>query len=177
MTDHRRTVAMFLRTDLFRLEAAAEGRAWTDEVAARLAHHLRYAALLEGVYLQGRHPTEEALQAQVEAIAPTTWEAALAAAQARMEAIVGAMEAASDARLHAPVLDRHERGLTVLGHLYDFCRASATVVEWVRGLPAASEQAMESRLRSLVGNEEASTPIGTPVPNEGARTSACNQAI
>ena len=58
-------------------------------------------------------------------------------------ALTQAIQETSDSHLNAPVLDPHQRGLSVLGHLYDFCRANAMLVEWARGLPAEGTQEEE----------------------------------
>ncbi len=142
-TDHRRALGMFLRTDLHRLEAALDGRAWRQEVAERLTHHLRFAAQVRAVYLQGLHPRDEGLRAVLDGIAPGSMDEALDALGDGTEQLIEAIEQADDARLHAPVLDPHERGLTVLGHLYDFCRANAMLVEWANGLSKADAEAEE----------------------------------
>ena len=149
-TDHRRALGMFLRTDLHRLEAALDGQAWRAEVAERLTHHLRFAAQVRAVYLDGLHPRDEGLRAVLDGIAPGSMDEALDALGDGTEKLIEAVEQADDARLHAPVLDPHERGLTVLGHLYDFCRANAMLVEWANGLSKADAEAemeAEERLR------------------------------
>jgi hypothetical protein len=151
---------MFLRTDLHRLEAALDGRVWRREVAERLTHHLRFAAQVRAVYLQGLHPRDEGLRVVLEGIAPGSMDEALDALSEGTERLIEAVEQADDARLHAPVLDPHERGLTVLGHLYDFCRANAMLVEWANGLPeeeAIGKDEGEERLSNLIGIESSSS--------------------
>jgi hypothetical protein len=143
MTDHRSTLRAFLETDLHRLEATLDGAAWTPQVAERLTHHLRFAAQVRAVYLEGQHPRGEALKQTLEAIAPRTMDEALDHLAESTERLIAAIQQADDARLHAPVLDPHERGLTVLGHLYDLCRANAMLVEWANGLAAGQDEEAE----------------------------------
>ncbi|MDQ4076857.1 MAG: hypothetical protein M3220_11510 [Chloroflexota bacterium] len=150
MTDHRHTIASFLRTDRFRMEAALEEKVWSKEVAERLTQHLRYAAQLQAVYLEGLHPKDPALQTKVTAIAPESLEEAVTLLAEQTESLVAALQQADDRRLHALVLDPHERELTVLGHFYDFSRSNAMLVEWARGLPGEPEQEVGT-LRDLVG--------------------------
>jgi hypothetical protein len=146
VTDHRHTLRTFLTTDLHRLEIALEGRAWTSQVAERLTHHLRFAVQVQAVYLEGVHPQDAALRARLEALAPQSIEESIEQLAAQGHALIEAIQQCSEERLHAPVLDPHERGLTVLGHLYDFCRANAMLVEWARTLPeaAAGEENLEN---------------------------------
>lgn len=152
MTDHRYTLRAFLGTDLHRLEAALDGAAWTPQVAERLTHHLRFAAQVRAVYLEGQSPRDETLKQTIAAIAPATMDEALDELIESTEHLIAAIEGADDTRLHAPVLDPHERGLTVLGYLYDFCRANAMLVEWANGLTLADDED-EERLRDLIGEE------------------------
>lgn len=149
-----------MRTDLHRLEAALDGRVWRAAVAERLTHHLRFAAQVRAVYLQGLHPRDEGLRAVLDGIAPESMDEALDALGEGTEQLIEAIEQAEEARLHAPVLDPHERGLTVLGHLYDFCRANAMLVEWANGLPeegVTGEDENEERLSNLIGIESRSS--------------------
>jgi hypothetical protein len=132
MTDHRHTLSSFLRTDWLRLEAALEEKTWTEPVAARLTDHLRYGRLVQGVYLERLHPHDVKLREQVAAIAPGTLEEALAIARERTHELIAAIQLARDSLLDAPVPDPHDRGFTVLGHLYDYARANAMLVEWAR---------------------------------------------
>ncbi|MGH2543262.1 MAG: hypothetical protein ACRDIB_10705 [Ardenticatenaceae bacterium] len=120
------------------MEAALEERAWTEEVAERVTDHLRYALLVQAVYVEGQHPRDSALQAKVTGIAATSTEGALALLAERTAELIAAIQAMSDEQMEARVLDPHERGLSVLGHLYDFCRANAMLVEWAR--PGGSSQ-------------------------------------
>ncbi|MBA3533796.1 MAG: hypothetical protein H0T73_17910 [Ardenticatenales bacterium] len=140
MTDHRHTLGHFLQTDLHRLEAALEERAWTTLVAERLTHHLRFAAQVQAVYLEGAHPQDTALLARLEALAPQSIKEAIDQIKEGSHALSAAIQASSDDRLDASVLDSHERGLTVLGYLYDFCRANAMLVEWARALPGQAQE-------------------------------------
>lgn len=135
----RHALQTFLRTDLHRLEAALEERVWTPALAERLTHHLRFAAQLQAAYLEGGQADEQPLAA----LAPQNVDEVITLVEARIEALVAAIEAAPDARLHAPVLDAHERGLTVAGHLYDFCRATALLIGWLEGLAVGEEQGDE----------------------------------
>ena len=150
--DHRHTLQFFLRTDLYRLEATLCDRAWTPEVTERLTHHLRFATQLQAVFLEGIHPHDTTLRARLNAIAPHNMEQALDHFHESTEALINAIQQVSDARLNAPVFDPHERGFSVLGHLYDFCRANAMLVEWAKSLPV--DTAPEpGTLRDLVGKE------------------------
>ncbi|MGB0386492.1 MAG: hypothetical protein ACPGWR_16915 [Ardenticatenaceae bacterium] len=150
--DHRHTLQFFLQTDHYRLEAALDEYPWTPEVAERLTDHLRFAAQLQAVFLEGVHPHDTGLQAALEAVSPQSMDDALEQLYTRTEGLIKAIEQATDARLNAPVLDRHERGFCVLGHLYEFSRANAMLVEWARNL---SLQTMENEgvLRDLVGED------------------------
>lgn len=141
-TNHKHTLLTFLRTDQFRLEAALEEITWTEKVAQRVTDHLRFAAQVQAVYLEGRHPHDAALQATLAAIAPRDAAAAAALLAARSAALSEGVQRAPSTHLDAAVLDPHERGLTVLGHLYDFCRASAQLVGW---LQAKAECASDER--------------------------------
>ncbi len=132
-TDHRHTLSAFLRTDLFRLEAALEGRVWGEALAEPIADHLRFALQVQAVYLEGVHPRDEGLQAALAAPAPARGGRGTVRARRAHGGADQAIQGVPEARLHAPVLDAYERGLTVLGHLYDFCRANAVLVERVRG--------------------------------------------
>ncbi len=150
--DHHHTLQFFLQTDLYRLEGALHDRAWTPKVAERLTHHLRFATQLQAIFLEGLHPHDTALRATLEAIAPDSMELALELLHECTEALINAIHQASDVRLNAPVFDPHERGFCVLGHLYDFCRANAMLVEWARGLPLDTTQD-QGTLRDFVGQE------------------------
>ncbi len=125
MTDHRTTLTTFLRTDLYRLEAALSETVWSNAVATRLAEHLqRLVAVI--VLLTNETPTVPPVDH------PDT---ALETLQDCTNELLRALTTISEERLHAPVLDRHDRNLTVLGHLYDYTRLSAMLVEWTTTLP------------------------------------------
>lgn len=127
MTDHRATLTAFLRTDLYRIEAALEDAAWSDAVATRLREHVqRLTAVL--TLLTNTAPDRAS---------PTDTDSAIEIVQALTDALVDSIATASDSRLDAVVLDPHDRNLTVLAHLYDYTRLSAMLVEWSSTLPTA----------------------------------------
>jgi hypothetical protein len=132
-TDHRYTIASFLRTDRYRLEAALDELEWSPATAERIVHHLRYSVLVREVYLGGRQPREAALDEMLQEIDPRSMEEALDLVGEVTDRMIEAMESVAGNQLHAPVLDPHQRNLTVLGHLYDYCRANAMLVEWAQG--------------------------------------------
>jgi hypothetical protein len=132
-TDHRHTIATFLRTDRYRLEAALDELEWNPGTAARISHHLRYSVLVREVYLGNRQPGEAAVETKMQSIAPQSMEEALALIEKATDIMIDALQSLDDDRLHAAVLDPHERNLTLLGHLYDYCRANAMLVEWAQG--------------------------------------------
>lgn len=127
MTNHRTTLTTFLRTDLYRIEAALEDAVWSDTVATRLREHIeRLAGVL--MLLTDASPDSEA---------PTNADSAIELLQEMTEALVEALATTADSRLDAVVLDYHDRNLTVLAHLYDYARLSAMLVEWSSTLPTA----------------------------------------
>lgn len=146
------TLRFFLQTDLYRLEASLDECAWTPQIAERLTDHLRFMAQLRSVFLEGIDPRDPALRPRLDAIAPQDMEQALDALHEQISALLEAIQNATQEHLHALVLDPHERGFTVLGHLYDFSRASAMLVEWAKGLsvPMISH---EGTLHGLVGQD------------------------
>jgi hypothetical protein len=132
-TDHRYTISTFLRTDRYRIEAALDELEWSAETAERVTHHLRYCVLVREVYLRGRAPNDPAIDAMLQEIDPRTTEEALDLAGDLTDRMIDAIQHTGDNRLDAAVLDPHQRNLTVLGHLYDYCRANAMLVEWAQG--------------------------------------------
>lgn len=149
---HQHTLRFFLQTDLYRLEASLDESIWTAPIAERLTDHLRFTAQLRAVFLEGLPPHDAALQRRLEAIAPQDMEQALDTLHEQTEALIDAIEQVSQAHLNALVLDPHERGFTVLGHLYDFCRANAMLVEWAKGL-SSNTSSHQGTLRELVGQD------------------------
>lgn len=149
---HHHTLRFFLQTDLYRLEASLDDGSWSAPIAERLTDHLRFAAQLRAVFLEGIHPHDSALQRALDAIAPQDMEQALDALHEQTGALIDAIENLSERRLNALVLDPHERGFTVLGHLYDFCRANAMLVEWAKGL-SSNTTSHQGTLRELVGQD------------------------
>lgn len=120
-----------------------EERRWSPALADRLAHHLHYMEQITRVYLVGSPPSAAPPP-------PADAAAAVDALDQRIRALLDALDQSPDARLHAPVLDPHERALTVLGHLYDLCRTSARLVEWL-GRPDPPPP--EDVLAALVGDD------------------------
>lgn len=143
MDEHRHALCLFLRTDQHRLEAALVDARWGPTLATRLSDHLRFTTQVRAVYLEGIHPLDPALQTELAALSLTGIDDTLAKLEAGYAALRAAIQGASDARLQAPVLDPHERGLSVLGHLYDLCRVSAMLVEWARHLPPDEDESLE----------------------------------
>ena len=154
MTDHRHTLASFLRTDSYRLDSALEGRAWSRPAQERFTDHLRYMAQLQAVYLERLAPRDPVLLRRLARLEATSVEEALRHLEEQTGTLIAAIQEAPDSLLDAHVLDPHERGLSVLGHLYDFCRANAMLVEWARGLPLENEQ-QAGTVSSLVGAGDA----------------------
>jgi hypothetical protein len=125
MTDHAHTLATFLQTDLYRLEAALEAQAWTDTTRSRLTDHLQ--RLKQVVALVTGHPTPT--------IPPlSSMEDALETLHSLTDNVRTTIAALPPHRLDALVLDPYERNLTLLAHLYDYARLSAMLVEWSQHL-------------------------------------------
>ena len=128
MTDHRAILSTFLRTDLYRIEAALEDAVWNDAIAARLNDHVQRLAAVLALLTDNPHTVKSLTDTDstIEILDDVT------------DALLSAIAAAPDSRLDAPVLDRHDRNLTVLAHLYDYTRLSAMLVEWCTALPTTS---------------------------------------
>lgn len=124
MTDHRQTIAAFLTTDLLRLEAALEEQPWSEGVAQRLTGHL--------------HRLEQLLTLMHAATVPApsldSTASALLYLMDSTHALIKTLLSLPDGTLNARVLDPHRRDLTLLGHLYDYTRLSAMLVEWSQHL-------------------------------------------
>jgi hypothetical protein len=128
MTDHAATLATFLRTDLYRLQTTLDEQMWEGAVATRLKEHLHRVAHLLALVTQAPAaplPSLDTLDEALDTLETLTTE------------LLTAITALTPQALDAPVLDAHERGLTLIGHLYDYARLSATLVEWSAHLPPA----------------------------------------
>jgi hypothetical protein len=123
---HTEALTAFLTTDLYRLDAALEEQTWSGEASTRLSDHLhrlaQLVALARGAPSTG--PDE------VHSI-----DAALEALHSLTHTLLDTVAVLPETRLSATVLDPHERGLSLLAHLYDYARLSAALVEWSRCLP------------------------------------------
>lgn len=128
MTNHPQTLATFLKTDLYRLETALEEPSWNAEIATRLRDHLHRLNQLLLLITPAAPPIAP----------PDTMEAALNSLDTLTTTLLATISTLSEAQLNTPVLDIHERNLTLLAHLYDYARLSAMLVEWSRHLPPAA---------------------------------------
>ena len=139
-TDHRHALSHFLRTDRHRIEAALDGVVWDSEIARRLGDHLRFIAQVQAVYVEGCHPQDESLQRRLAALAPQNRAEAQIHLAERHEALHRALAAMRDERFDAPVIEPLDRGLTVLGHLYDLTRSSAALVAWLQAQDTETDE-------------------------------------
>lgn len=128
MTDHAKTLATFLQTDLYRLDTALEAHVWTEDIATRLKDHLHRLTQLLAL-ITTFPPDKDA--------APNSIEDALNILRTRTDSLLTSVESLPEIRLNAIVLDPYERHLTLLAHLYDYARLSAMLVEWSYHLASA----------------------------------------
>jgi hypothetical protein len=126
MTNHAQILSAFLRTDLYRLDAALEEQSWTEVIRARLTDHVHRLNQLLALLAHHPPPPLPALD---------TVESALDTLHTFTEELVTAVEELTNTTLYATVLDPHERNLPLLAHLYDYARLSAMLVEWSHHLP------------------------------------------
>jgi hypothetical protein len=126
MTTHAQILSTFLRTDLYRLDAALEEQVWTEAIATRLTDHLHRLAQVVALVVSHSPTTLPP---------PDSVESALDRLHTLTDEILTIVAELPESTLHATVLDPHERNLPLLAHLYDYARLSAMLVEWSQHLP------------------------------------------